>query len=208
MRVPWCYILQMNLRRTCCVFRIAATLVLGMAGAGVSVNAQAVRLQVVAVADNAGLKHPQRLAETGDTAESAFNRTETFRVTVHNLQFAPADCLVEWQFLATDVTTRKNYVYDHGTNQVVVKGGASTTFAVQSKPLAENEIQRYDYDWDDNGNWVMYPVGNREKSGAKPAGYIFLLKTHGKLIAVEASDSDLKEPYQKEVTANLLHPAP
>jgi len=173
-----------------------------------SANAQAVRLQVLSVADNAGLEHHQSPINNGEVRESAFNRTVTFKVTVTNMQSEPTDCLVEWLFLAKDVAKRKNYIYDRGTNQVSLNCGASTTFDVQSKPLAESEIQKYDYDWDDNGNRIVYEDGNREKSGAKPVGYVFLLKRHGKLIAVETSDSELKEPYQKEVNANILHPAP
>lgn len=192
----------MSLCRTWFVWRFAAVVALGLLTTAGTVTAQAMRLLVVPVANSAGLKHHQKLTDTGATTESAFNRTATLRVTVNNLQSAPADCLVEWQFLAKDLATRQNYVYDHGTNQVALNGGASTTFDVQSKPLGENDIQKFDYDEDDNGNPILIEDGNRKKSGAKPAGYVFLLKVRGKLIAVEVSDSELKEPYQKELTAN------
>ena len=181
---------------------------LGMAAAGSSTQAQLVRLQIKSVATSAGLKHPQRLSVNGDMAESAYNRTETVRITVANLQSVPADYWVEWQFLAKDLATKKNYVYDHGTSQVLLTGGSLTNFDVQSKPVAESEVQRFESDEDDNGNTIVYPAGNREKSGAKPVGYIFSVKAQGQVVAVEASDRDLKERYQQELNAHLRAPVP
>ena len=188
-------------------WRLAVIVVVGLGTLNERAAAQVARLRVESVATSAGLTHPQRVSDTSDTAESVYNRTETLRVTVTNLQPTPAEYLVEWQFLAQDLAAKKNFVYDRGTNHAALTGSAATTFTVQSKPLAESEIQKYALDEDDNGNPLVIPEGNRKKAGAKPAGYLFLVKIRGQIVAIEASDDELKKPYQAAVTANALHPA-
>lgn len=168
-------------------------------------NAQ-VGLWVRSVATSAGLTHHQTLDSSGETLASDYHRTETLRVTVQNMQSGPAEFLVEWMFLAKDLATKRNFIYSRGVAPVALTSGSVTNFEVRSQPLGASETQQYEFDEDDNGNPIMYAIGNRVKLGAKPAGYVFLVKSLGKLIAVEASDRDLKAPYQKELNTNNQHP--
>jgi hypothetical protein len=180
----------------------ASFVVLWLAAAAGSVQAQSALLKIQSVASSSGVRDHR--TASGEQAQRSFNRTETLKVTVTNMQTNPCDYQVEWQFLAKDVTTKSVYAYNTGTKSVPLKGGSFAAFDVQSAPLPETQIMQYDYD--DWGNLV--PVGQRTEVGAKPAGYVFVVKASGKVITVEASDRDLKEQYRKDLAANATKPAP
>ena len=167
-----------------------------------SVHAQSVYLRVQPVASSTGLKKHGQPAD-GEEARS-FARTATLKVTVTNMQPKPGEFAVEWQFLAKGVADKNTRVYDAGTKTVPLKGAESTSFDVQSKPLQATDTRSYEYD--DDGN--LTPTGARQQTGDKPVGYVVLVKANDILIAVEASDEELKKSYQDQINKNRLKPKP
>lgn len=167
-------------------------------------HAQSALLRVQPVASSSGVKDHRRQDYEGEQADRSYNRSETLKVTVTNMQTNPCDYQVDWRFLARDVTTKDIYVYNHDAKTVSLKPGEFTSFDVQSAPLTENQSTRFEYDADDN----LVLSEPRREAGAKPYGYVFLVKADGKLVTVEASDRDLKEEYQKKLAAHPDKPAP
>ena len=194
----------MNQRQIRFVLWITMPVVIGMLAGGKVQAQNGVFLEIQSVANRAENKHTQSMEGFLQTEESVYNRTETYKITLRSMLSIPVDYVLEWKFLAKNVATKQLTVYDGGARKVILSGGSVTNFDVQCKPLTEGEKQYFYVGTDDNGNPVLIDTGHRTQAGAKPTGYVFLLKTQNKLVAVEASDPDLKESDQKAVNPNRL----
>lgn len=162
-------------------------------------------LQVQPMASRSGSKNEHFSDDWREEATRSFHRTETLRITVTNMQTNPANYEVEWRFLARDVESKTIYVHDKGVRPVSLKAGEFKAFEFQSLPLPETQSTSSTYTYYDGNLWSS---SQRSDSGGKPYGYVFLLKSNGKIIGVEASSRDLVEKFQPEVTANTLFPPP
>ena len=121
--------------------------------------------------------------------DHSYRRTETYKVSLTNMGNSAVNFTVLWHFLARDLRTHDITMYDQGSKSVLLKGGAFTSFGVRSKPL-EALITSYHYSG--SGPREVVP---RKRVGDKPEGYIFVVKAGEKILAVEASDQQLKNNY-------------
>ncbi len=126
-------------------------------------------------------------------------RQETIEITVRNTHTEPCEYLIEWLFLASPAKgggEPEPYHADEKT--VTLPPNGTETFQVTSPKM--ESIQSY-YHTFERQRKTGGGYEEKEKTrylgmeGVKPAGYVVRVKAKQKLVAVEASDAQLKRRY-------------
>lgn len=173
--------------------RTAGLMVL-LAGMAVAAHGQTVFLKVA----SSGNKQTQKTTTEGNHRTVHTFRQETVEIAVRNTFTAPLECVVEWMFLAAPAKGGAGEPFEADTKTVSLAVNGTSTIPVTSPQLEAR--QNYSVTMET----YVTPGGGRSKQekttyldteGVRPAGYVVRVKVNGKIIAVDASDSQLKGKY-------------
>ena len=153
-----------------------------------SVQAQAVFLEVELM----GSPMQDTRQSTDDACEKTIHRAKNIQIMLRNMDDKPCNFVVNWQFLAKSVEDGSTRVYDKGNKKISLKAGQSTEFKVASKEVQDVKTH--------------YADGSYSHTGDKTTGYLVLVRSGKKLVAVDASDALLKRKYQDQIDADRLKP--
>ena len=158
-----------------------------------SATAQTVYLRVETISQG------KKTTSSSNNGYGSYNRSHAqssnLKVTVRNMYTAPYDYAVEWKFYAKILQTGNTRVYDSGTNSVSLKIGETKTIELESAEVSSRTT-----------GYADEYSASRQTVGDKQAGYVVLVKADNRIIAVEASDTDLKHSYQDALNAAKLQP--
>jgi len=152
------------------------------AGIAASAHGQAVYLKVVPMESKRSDNYSYRGVYSGSFDKNVA-REEAFNITVRNMTSESYDYVVEWMFLSSPARgggTATPFNVDE--KKLTLDKGASTTVEVHSPKLASTH------------NFDSY--GGSTFTGSKFAGYVVRVKYNDRILAVEASDVQLKRKYQ------------
>lgn len=102
---------------------------------------------------------------------------------------------VEWYFLARDAATRKPFVFDAARVEVILEEGNSKKFSVAFGTGS------------DSGRRPA-ASGSRHKAGAKPWGWVVIVRSGKSIIASEASLFEVREWFLKALQERTVDRAP
>lgn len=134
------------------------------------------------------------------TRKNHLFRQETIEISIRNTYNDSFDYVVEWLFLASPAKGGGDPEPYHAEEKTITlaKDG-NETFQVTSPKM--ESIQKYYHTFESHKN----ATGGREErektrylgmEGVKPAGYVVRVRANRKVIAIEASDAQLKRRYQ------------
>jgi hypothetical protein len=147
----------------------------------------------------AGSKQEEKTTIQG-TGGSAYTRTvhifrqETIEISVRNTSLVAGDYLIEWLFLST--RAKGGDAEPCHANEIPVCLGANTSVTFQATSPKLEATQNYQHS---PGGGLLFggeKVRFLGTDGVKPAGFVVRVKAGGRIIAVEASDAQLKRRYQ------------
>ena len=76
----------------------------------------------------------------GDTTKQNV-RKMAIAITAGTLMHSPLSAEVDWFFIAKDLATKKNYIFDGGTQQITIAAGGTQDLAEESKDLKSTVTQ-------------------------------------------------------------------
>jgi len=133
---------------------------------------------------------------SGQTFESMQTHESKSRVEVivRNLSTVPAQPRVDWFFVAREIPSRREYVWDQGQKDVSLAPGSEEKEMLESKPLAQTTRRKTEFSRPQNfpGSQQIQPQSSTEQSGGRPSGWIVRMWDGEQLLRVQASSSDLE----------------
>lgn len=163
---------------------IGLALVAGLASAQPPPPAPAVYLQV------------KRLTTAKETSvnwktsygsyDKEFSRALAISIFLRNMQKEPAPVTLEWFFIAKELSTRQQYIFDKGAEELVLDHARPYQTNKISMPITA-QVQRY------------MSLGMSEKSGSQISGYLVRVRAADKILAVDASSKPLEKTGERHL---------
>ncbi len=115
-------------------------------------------------------------------------------VVVRNLSTVPAQARFDWFFVAREIPSRREFVWDQGQRDVSMTPGSEQKETLESKPLAETTRRKTEYTTQQNSlnPQQVQQQSSTEQSGGRPSGWIVRMWDGDHLLQVQASSSDLE----------------
>lgn len=151
----------------------AGALALGVAAAAVAQTANI----YLDVKRKASVKGSSTRAQGYYYSDKDYSRSVDLAVTVKNMSQGPVAFDLEYYFVAKTVNGNVRWIYDSGTQSVVLGKTAHTNFSKASKDLQASKME----------SWLY-----KEETGSKYEGYIYRAVLGKKVIAVNASTRPLE----------------
>ena len=130
-------------------------------------------------------------------------------VVVRNLGAAPAQAHFDWFFIARDVQSRREYVWDQGQRDVPLNAGAQKKELLESKPVTETTRQKTEYTQPSGaGPQQAQQQSSKDQTGARPFGWIVRLVEGERVLQVQASSNDLESVGRDQARLSKLTQAP
>jgi hypothetical protein len=131
-------------------------------------------------------------------------------LAVRNLSAVQAQARFDWFFVAREIPSRREFVWDQGQRDMTVAAGGQQTETLESKPLMQTTSRKTEYTKQQNtlGPQQMQQQSSTEQSGGRPSGWIVRMWDGDHLLQVQASSSDLEAVGRDPVRLGKLTGAP
>jgi hypothetical protein len=133
-------------------------------------------------------------------------------VHMHNMGVAPANVRLEWFFVAKDVNSKREYIWDNGQMDTALTGGADHLEMLESTNLTQTSEQQFSTQARTVlGQTQVTQISSADHSGGQPAGWIVRMWAGDQLVRVRGSSSNFEDigRDQKQLqTMQLQKPAP
>lgn len=156
-----------------------AALVLGVAAAAVAQTANV----YLDVKRKASVKDSTTRARGYYYSDKDYSRSVDLDVTVKNMSQEPVTFDLEYYFVAKTMNGNVRWIYDSGTQSVVLGKAAHTNFSTASKELQASKTESWRY---------------KEETGSKFEGYIYRAVLAKKVLVVNASTRPLESAGRSE----------
>jgi hypothetical protein len=150
------------------------------------------------IANGGGVKTDRGVASGAtfqklESTQTHENKSQV-EVVARNLSTAPAQAHFDWFFVARDVQSRREYVWDQGQRDVPLAPGIEHRELLESAPVVETNRQKTEYTKPTNSTGLqrMQQQSSMEESGGRPFGWIVRLWDGDHLVQVQASSNDLE----------------
>ncbi|MBU4461134.1 MAG: hypothetical protein KJ579_11240 [Verrucomicrobia bacterium] len=157
----------------------AIALALGVAAAAVAQTANV----YLDVKRKASVKDSTTRARGYYYSDKDYSRSVDLAVTVKNMSQEPVTFDLEYYFVAKTVNGNVRWIYDSGTQSVVLGKAAHTNFTTTSKELQASKTESWRY---------------KEETGSKYEGHIYRAVMAKKVIVVNASTRPLESAGRSE----------
>lgn len=115
-------------------------------------------------------------------------------VRARNLSAAPVEARLEWFFVARNVETKKNYVWDQGQRNLSLPSGSERVEMVESAELARSMTKSTTMGTlvDAKGKSSTTFTTSSHESGSRPYGWIVRMWAGGRMVQVRTSSTEME----------------